>query len=319
MLSITSADSSKQSRRWCFTLNNYTEEDLTFWDSAVLNNVVTYVLYAKEVGQECGTPHLQGYLELAKKKTLKGLKSTLQATIHLEVAKGSLAQQVAYISKQSTPVTFGTPMAQGKRNDLEEVKDLLDSGASMAAIAETHFSNFIRYERGFRSYINLSRQSRNRDPPEVYALVGKPGTGKTRYVHDKHEDIWSWGGDRWFDGYDGHEIALFDDFDGGDLSYRMLLRVLDRYPMKVPVKGGFSVWIPRRIYLTSNLRPEQWYNLEDPAALLRRIKVIEFPLAEGQEEATPPQGASIGVLGSSTTPLPEAAAEGLGRSTIIKW
>lgn len=91
-------------------------------------------------------------------------------------------------------------------------------------------------------------------------LTGATGLGKTRYVFHMHdpEDIWVWPGDRWFDGYTGQPVALFDDFRG-ELDLGNMLRLLDRYPMDVPVKGGFANWVPRRIYITSNVLPAVWW------------------------------------------------------------
>lgn len=78
----------------------------------------------------------------------------------------------------------------------------------------------------------------------------------------------------WFDGYEGQENVLFDDFHGGVFKLPYLLKLLDRYPMRVPVKGGFVQWKPRRIFITSNIDPDLWFsnaNREHVAALNRRF------------------------------------------------
>jgi hypothetical protein len=265
-----------QSRRWAFTLNNYTESHCGILEDAFTQKKVSYVIFAKETGAS-GTPHLQGYLELEKKKTLGGLKTLLGiTTIHLSIAKGSAAENMTYCSKENPPAVFGTPMKQGNRTDLDQVKEMLKSGAPMLEVAELDFTNYVRYKRGFEGYQKLVQESVTFDPPKVYVHWGVAGAGKTRKVYDTHplESIWAWGGGQWFDGYDLHEVALFDDFDGSDISYRLLLRVLDRYPIRVPVKGGFVAWRPKVIYLTSNLSPQEWYNLADNSALLRRLTTV---------------------------------------------
>ncbi len=50
-----------QSRRWIFTLNNYTEEEVA--DLEREEEVFTYLLFGKEIVSSTGTPHLQGYFE----------------------------------------------------------------------------------------------------------------------------------------------------------------------------------------------------------------------------------------------------------------
>ena len=52
----------------------------------------------------------------------------------------------------------------------------------------------------------------------------------------------------WFDGYDGQDTAIFDDFRASGNRFSYILRLIDRYPMDVPVKGGFVYWNPGTLY-----------------------------------------------------------------------
>lgn len=75
---------------------------------------------------------------------------------------------------------------------------------------------------------------------------------------------------QWFDTYNGEEDVIFDDLDAEEKPPRSLfLRLTDRYPMKVAVKGSYVEWSPKRIFITSNARPEDLYYGD--AAVLRRI------------------------------------------------
>jgi hypothetical protein len=88
-------------------------------------------------------------------------------------------------------------------------------------------------------------------------------------------EYWVHNGDRWFDGYSGQLTVIFDDFDGKQVEFRFLLRLLDKYPMQVPVKGGFVNWVPRFVFITSNAYPDEWYPevpVRDMEALKRRIE-----------------------------------------------
>lgn len=83
--------------KWCFTLNNYTEEE----ESSillVLNAKCRYFLYSKEVGEECGTPHLQGYLEFYEKVRPMSVFKFCKR-IHWEKAMGDRPSQLKYITK----------------------------------------------------------------------------------------------------------------------------------------------------------------------------------------------------------------------------
>lgn len=122
----------------------------------------------------------------------------------------------------------------------------------------------------------------------VHILWGEPGTGKTRYVYDneKFEDIYELsspnvsGGALWFDGYQGEPVLLLDDFYGW-IKLSFLLRLLDRYPLKLPIKGSFVQCQFRRIYVTSNTYWENWYDFEKlgsslKGALERRLSKVEY-------------------------------------------
>lgn len=89
--------------------------------------------------------------------------------------------------------------------------------------------------------------------------------------------FWKPGDYKWFDGYDGQPIVILDDYRG-EYPLQMFLKLCDRYSMQVPVKGGFVNWGPKKIYITSNLHPNDWYPDEDRfsiSAMFRRLTVIE--------------------------------------------
>lgn len=146
----------------------------------------------------------------------------------------------------------------------------------------------LRYFQGVRQFLRIQRPNRAR-PPVVECLIGPPGTGKTRYVHDFayifynnsepgvwDPDLWTWGGaGPWFDGYAGQRVALFDDYRGS-IPIESFLKALDRYDNQQPIKGGFVWFSPERIFITSNEEPVHWYSQcgrSTLEALLRRITI----------------------------------------------
>lgn len=98
------------------------------------------------------------------------------------------------------------------------------------------------------------------------------------------------GGALWFDGYEGQEVAVFDDFRPWWCRFDYLLRLLDRYPMKVPIKGGFVNWIPEIIIITTqkSIRDTftgEYRTDEDIRQLERRVtRRVHFVSLNGMQQ-----------------------------------
>ena len=93
--------------RWCLTLNNYTKEEV----SSIVLTVTEYckcAILSYETGEECDTPHIQGYIEFKEKRRPVGLFKNKR--IHWEKAKGTKRQNEVYCEKQSNVfLRFGFP------------------------------------------------------------------------------------------------------------------------------------------------------------------------------------------------------------------
>lgn len=275
-------DTRSRVRGWCFTLPNPTIEE-----GAILQASpdIRYGIYQEEVAPTTGTVHLQGYIELHKNQRLSFVRGLLSRA-HWERRWGPRSKARNYCRKESSrkpgtqPIEWGEWKSggQGARNDIEEVCDLLRTGASVAQ-AVLDFPMFAaRYPKFLETYKNALSMKRNW-MTEVHVFIGPTETGKTREAYRQYPNIWKKPPGRWFDGYDGHSEVLFDDFDGKDIEYRDLLQLLDRYPQLVPIKGNFREWIPRVIVITSNLEIERWYPYLDNellAPLFRRITSIRY-------------------------------------------
>lgn len=94
--------SSKQpspAKNWCFTFNNYTEEDIKALIEKFSSNSskIHQYLFEEEVGEECKTPHLQGFIVFTTKGRWSQLK--LSKKISWRRMNGSVAQNIEYCSK----------------------------------------------------------------------------------------------------------------------------------------------------------------------------------------------------------------------------
>lgn len=274
-------------RGWLFTLNNPTDADKPDWPATV-----RYAIYSLEKGEQ-GTPHWQGYVEFT---TPRQMPKTLLPRAHWERRKGTREQARAYCMKKEShidgPWEHGLWEAggQGRRSDLTDVADAILRGAPVTEVAEGNAETFIKYHRGVERLRQIVLGKTKRTwKTRLVVHWGKPGTGKTRAVYDAHklDEIYAKEDGDWWDGYDGQPVVLIDDFYGG-MRYSTFLRLTDRYPMQLPVKGAMVNFVAKTIYITSNVHPEEWYpNVPDKQALLRRIDEIKFFDVDDASDADP--------------------------------
>lgn len=116
----------------------------------------------------------------------------------------------------------------------------------------------------------------------VSVFWGATGSGKSRraweqagldaFPKDPRTKFW--------DGYRGQQHVVIDEFRGGiDIAH--MLRWLDRYPVIIEVKGSSTVLKATKVWITSNLHPQDWYPDLDQAtkqALLRRLDIHQASL-----------------------------------------
>lgn len=261
-------------KSWVFTINNYTDDEIKYVQLLSRVHPVTRMVVGKELG-EGGTPHLQGAVTLKSSIRMSALKEDLGGRAHLEPMRALGGDKAFdYCRKEGNVIVDIDNRVQGKRTDIDAAcKALLEGG--MTKLIEEHAGAFVKYATGFEK-LNFRLSRPRQEPPRVWWLHGPTGSGKTRLVHtlEQPENLWVSGDDlRWFDGYNGHEAACFDDFRGDMCRLRWLLRLLDRYPCRVQIKGGHAEWIPRRIYITSAKSPTDAYACEDEKLdqLTRRI------------------------------------------------
>lgn len=279
-------------RRFTLTLNNYSLDEYHDF-VANLNALCSWGVLGKEVGAE-GTHHLQGAGVLKKQESFSTLKKAFPRA-HLESMKGSPQQNLDYCTKEDRDAyQFGTIPGQGKRTDLHEVADLVDGGANLREIADAHPTSVVKFYKGImvlRS-IKAGRRDPNK-PPRVYWLFGPTGSGKTRAAFSYGCSTYSADETlilpdctlQWFDTYDGQKCVIFDDFRSKGVTFSFLLRILDRYPCSVPIKGAFVNWNPECIFITTPLGVDETFAVraekipEDIRQLKRRLTaIIEFPL-----------------------------------------
>lgn len=173
----------------------------------------------------------------------------------------------------------------GKRNDLEELKNLLLAGKTNAEIYNTNAS-YMRYassiDRIRQDLINDKYKNEWRDL-EVTYIHGTTGTGKTRGVMEQYGYANVYRVTDYqhpFDSYGGQDVIVFEEFRSS-LKIQDMLNYLDGYPIVLPCRYNNKQACFHKVFIISNWSlteqfasvqgdyPETWQ------AFLRRIHHIK--------------------------------------------
>lgn len=213
-----------QSKVYCFTLNNYTEDEFQSICGLYDGGGVQYLIVGRERG-DSGTPHLQGFIRWATKKRFNAARDAISGRAHLSTAKGTDEQNQKYCSKDGDFREWGTPVDRrgGSGCQFTYFRDWCrgyydDNGAipTERAIADAFPALYVRYRknvldlslavcpcpefvdpdtvelRGWQRDLEqrLGEQPDDRTVEFIIDTLG--GKGKSwfqRYMYTKHEDV----------------------------------------------------------------------------------------------------------------------------------
>ena len=146
------------SKQWSFTWNNYNDESKTTIQSIYDESKATYIVYQEEIAPTTQTPHLQGFIALAKKQR-RNQVSALLPGCHLEkITRGTAERMIEYCKKDESrkpdtePVEMGEPPVQRKRNDLESYKTAVKEGGKWEDLMDSHSDVISRYHTFCKTY-----------------------------------------------------------------------------------------------------------------------------------------------------------------------
>lgn len=245
-------------RNFVFTWNNYEEDTV----EKILGRLpIKYMVVGKEVGDETQTPHLQGYVELQGQKSFRQLRKALENN-HFEKRQGTAKEAADYCKKDGDFEEFGQISNAGARNDLIALRDILLTGIEDRKLVEIdEVQQCIARHPRYVQFVRRARVPRRTVATELHIFWGPTGTGKSHQVREMSpcaywKDITS---PTYWCGYNGTDDVILDDF-GGEISLRMMLRLCDKTPLQVQVKGSYIDFAAKRLFITSNMHPDQWWN-----------------------------------------------------------
>lgn len=269
----------QRSRAFCFTWNNYTEEDMMFVQSLD----ITYGVFGREICPTTGTPHIQGYIYYKNPRYYSAVKKRLEGA-HVDIAKGDHEDNYKYCTKSGKYEEVGIRPKPGKRTDLEIVRDRIMEGESVDTIVIEDPQAFHQYGRTLERIETIQNRNRFRTwMTKGIWYTGATGVGKSHKAfenyHPKTHYVYP-NDNGWWDGYNGQEIVILNDFRG-EINFQFLLRLVDKWPEFVRRRGREPApFLAKTIIVTSVLTLTQIYgesnNGDDLEQLLRRFDTIQI-------------------------------------------
>lgn len=254
-----------------------------------------YDAYLGQLEQGTGTNqyrHWQLVLAHAEPVRFSTLRRKIP-TAHLEPVR-DLRASLAYVQKEDTRVEDEKPLVkgeikpgpgQGHRSDLDALRTRILDGAETVDGLIMDDATAWRHGRmtadlvAARDRARLGAGTRN---VEVRVIFGDTGTGKTSAAIEGLQALGSvcrvthWGSGA-FDGYDGQDALILDEF-AGQPPIEELLTWLDVYPVALPARYRARQAAFVRVVLCANAPPWTWYRYAPKAqraALARRLHLVE--------------------------------------------
>lgn len=271
-----------KSRKFNFTLNNYTDEHI----AALGDLQARYLCYGKELAPSTGTRHLQGFVYFANPRSFASVCALLPRGVHLDISNGTPQQNKAYCEKD------GDFHEQGELPVDAQQKGVLAAEQWTEIVALARLGQFeqiyLKYPSQYGTRLKQLEYLHSKRPRDVRTLegegpfhewiVGPTGVGKSRDARERHPGAYIKEPEcRWWDGYDDEDVVIIEDFDKFQVAQGgAMKRWLDRYPFQAEVKGGMVQIRPKKVVVTSQYYPREiWEDQKTVDAIMRRVKLID--------------------------------------------
>ena len=263
-----------RSRGWCFTLNNYTDDEF--------NNLqkvdCQYIIYGQETATTTATKHLQGYVHYKNAVSPGHVKATIGTRAHIEVRRGSIQEAVDYCKKEGSWFQRGT-LRIPDENRWTDIIKLAEQG-KMDVIKEEYPAQYLRYKANLESLQCPDVKPLDSIEGAFEWWYGKTGTGKSRKLQADYPDAYDKAINKWWDGYKYEDVVFIEEADPKKCEHmgHFFKRWADHNPFGCEIKNGHLTKVrPKKIIVTSNYTIKECFpNQCDWEPLERRFKQVHF-------------------------------------------
>lgn len=238
-------------------------------DRMVADPQFLFVAGQFEIAPNTQRLHWQGYVALDRSMRWRQAQQLVMAGCHIERRRGSHQEALDYVTKDETrapghqPVVIDRRRPEGAAGTWALIRDAVQGGVSDADLLRDFPGHFARCHNGINAMRQVVVPPRN-SPPTVLWLCGPTGCGKTRLcraLSQGHTAYWKTP-DQWWPGYSQQEVIIMDEISPDWMPLRTLLRVTDRYPLTVQVKGGHCQVNSPVILITAPGLPMEQYQCQ---------------------------------------------------------
>lgn len=259
-------------RNFCFVYHNWTPdviEKLRAWSQ------ITYACIGEEICPDTGTPHLQCYVECKQQVLRTTFQNVVGKPIHAKPRWGTPEQAANYCKKDDKYHEWGEINKQGRRSDLEVVRDIVTEGSSMRNICvcpEITSAPALRSAELMMKYIEPLRSIA---PIEVVWAYGDDAIDRI-YEDAGEEEIYEPLTLNCWEGYDAHDTVHLRLPDIDSLKdARLFEKYLDKYPFRVNNKGASRQARYTKLYISTPY-DELDYNHYLAGRVVKTVKLTRF-------------------------------------------
>lgn len=213
-----------RSRGWCFTLNNYTDEEIVQFCFISAE----YSIFGFEEGEKEETPHLQGFIYFKNAHTLESVRKMLNRA-HWEPIKGTPQQAADYCKKEDDWYEFGILPRQG-RLSFEEIESVMKDPT-------LNFHLYNQYRKAYNEFKNSQQE-----PRELRKLIAIPFEYRFKVARSHETGVFM---DPEIETYNNEDVAIMSSYSSFSVE-----NWINGFPPRF--KRGYELIMmdPRIVYLT---------------------------------------------------------------------
>ena len=294
----------KQARKYLLTINNplpdYSHNNIKEICFTKFKSF-RYGVMADEIGKN-GTYHIHLFICFDNPLRFSTVKKNF-VTAHIEAARGSIEQNIDYITKSSkwastekaetsvegTFEEFGDkpPENKGKKRDLEELYHMIVdeelTNAEIIRLNQDYIMQIDKLDKIRTMYLQEKFKGLRRLDLDVIYVFGITGSGKSRDILDTYGDENVYRVTNYLHGFDQYScepIIVFEEFRSS-LPLKDMLNYLDIYPIILQARYNNKYACYNKVFICTNWKLEKQYpelqetDKESWEAFLRRIRKVK--------------------------------------------